>query len=475
MIPICLLACWLISNSKAYDIFYNFELETTAHLQPLPFNLQNPKTLETTSRSQNVYTKAQQPFEIVNEWRKLDFEYNTYEQRQKAIMNREFIVENNLPLGIDIYENRIFMTTPRWKDGVPASLGTIPFPPVEISPAIKPYPNWEAHSSVYTPDCSKLISVYRTYIDVCQRLWLIDAGIVNATIKLNQICLPKIVAYDLKTDQRLFSYELPSDQVKGDSLHSNIVVNVASDNCEDAYAYVTDVWRFGIVVYSLSKNRSWRVTNFNFYPNPVASDFQIYGLNFQWLDGVFGMSLSSPSIATMEQFLYFHPMASFKEFMVSTALLHDESIWLNQVQEVAKAFIEIGDRGPNSQSSTSGITRDGVMFFTQVHLDGIACWDTAKSYNTNNLQKFFYVKDNNDSLIQFPNDLKVDRNPAAQSVWIISNRLPIFLYSQLDYEDINFRILRANANDLIKDTICDPLQEATNFISPQGSNAHRCD
>ncbi|XP_037899125.1 protein yellow-like isoform X2 [Glossina fuscipes] len=307
----------------------------------------------------------------INRWKILV--YSTYD-------DCEFIVEQSLPLGIDIYQNRIFITTPRWKDGVPASLGTIPYPPSEISPALKPYPNWEAHSSSYTPDCDKLISVYRTYVDVCQRLWLIDSGIVNATMERNQICLPKIAVYDLTTDQKLFSYEFPSEHVKEDSLYTNIVVDVASDRCGDAYAYVTDVWRFGIVVYSLGKNRSWRVTNFNFFPNPAASDFQIYGLNFQWLDGVFGMSLSPSSLLGAERFLYFHPMASFKEFMVSTALLQDESVWPDKAQKVAKAFIEIGDRGPNSQSSTSGIARNGVMFFTQVHLDGIACWDTAKSY-----------------------------------------------------------------------------------------------
>uniref|UniRef100_A0A1B0ACG4 Bee-milk protein n=1 Tax=Glossina pallidipes TaxID=7398 RepID=A0A1B0ACG4_GLOPL len=462
MVLTCLIACWLISNSNAYDAFYSVVLETTPYLQPLSLNLQNVKTVDTALRSPKQYTKVQQLFEIVNEWRKLDFEYSTYEQRQQAIIKREFIVEHTLPLGIDIYQNRIFITTPRWKDGVPASLGTIPFPPSEISPALKPYPNWDAHSSSYTPDCGKLISVYRTYVDVCQRLWLIDSGIVNATGERNQICLPKIVVYDLTTDKKLFSYEFPSEHVKEDSLYTNIVVDVASDRCGDAYAYVTDVWRFGIVVYSLGKSRSWRVTNFNFFPNPAASDFQIYGLNFQWLDGVFGMSLSPSSLFRTERFLYFHPMASFKEFKVSTALLQDESVWPDKAQEVAKAFIEIGDRGPNSQSSTSGIARNGVMFFTQVHLDGIACWDTAKSYSRNNLQKLFYIKTNNESsslssLIQFPNDLKVDGNTDVQSVWVISNRLPVFLYSQLDYSDINFRILRANVSDLIKDTPCDPL------------------
>ncbi|XP_017126069.1 protein yellow isoform X2 [Drosophila elegans] len=418
-------------------------------VQPVSMKLEGYSyTTQPLSRTLN----SESQLEIVNEWKYLDFEYSTFVERQQAILNGDFVPKNNLPLGIDVYQNRLFVTTPRWKDGVPASLGTIPFPPKETSPAIKPYPNWEAHGNPNNPDCSKLISVYRTAVDRCHRLWLIDSGIVNATINLNQICPPKIVIYDLRTDKLLVRYNLETSQVKQDSLHSNIVVDIG-DHCDDAHAIVSDVWRFGLVVYSLSKNRSWRVTNYNFYPDPIASDFNVYGLNFQWLDGVFGMSISY-NRESLKRNLYFHPMASFKEFMVPMDLLLNESLWQNDVQENAKYFFAIGDRGINSQSSTSGITNNGVMFFTQVHQDNIGCWDTTKPYTRANLGNLLNLE-NDSNLIQFPNDLKVD-NREDQSVWIMSNRLPIFLYSKLDYGEVNFRILKADVNKIIRNSICDP-------------------
>ncbi|XP_055857826.1 protein yellow [Episyrphus balteatus] len=389
------------------------------------------------------------PFQVVNEWKYLDFEYPTFARRRSAIAKNEFIPENNLPLGIDVYGDRIFVTTPRWKDGVPASLSVLPFPSKELSPALQPYPNWEEHGDPYNPDCRKLMSVYRVSIDECSRMWLIDAGVVNATVSLNQICPPKILAYDLNTNKRILSYELPADQVKQESLHSNILVDVRNGKCEDAHVYVTDVWRFGIVVYSLAKNRSWRTTNYNFNPNPIASDFNVYGLNFQWLDGVFGLSLS-PLNELNDRILFFHPMASYKEFTVSTAILRDENNWPNKAQDVAKMFSSIGSRGRDGQSSTSGIDRNQVMFYTQVHRDAIGCWDTRKPYRQSNLGQIAA----NSSLIQFPNDLKVDRQ-VRQGVWVMSNRLPIYLYSKLDYSDVNFRILRANVEDAVAGTICD--------------------
>ncbi|GBP09318.1 Protein yellow, partial [Eumeta japonica] len=126
----------------------------------------------------------------------------------------KFVPENNLPLGVDFTKIEYLFTTPRWKDGVPASFGYLDYPPVERSPAIKPYPNWEAHGDPYNPDCTKLISVYRTFIDDCKRIWLIDSGIVNATVSLNQICPPKIVAYDLYSNELIVRYNFPASQIK---------------------------------------------------------------------------------------------------------------------------------------------------------------------------------------------------------------------------------------------------------------------
>ncbi|XP_030566601.1 protein yellow isoform X1 [Drosophila novamexicana] len=407
---------------------------------------------------QSAFKGTSPSFEIVHEWKYLDFEYPTFVERQLAIKNGDFVPRNNLPLGIDIYGSRLFITTPRWKDGVPASLVTVPYPTKEISPALKPYPSWQAHSSPNNPDCSKLISVYRTAVDAkCNRLWLIDSGIVNATISLNPICPPKIVAFDLDTDEMIVRYELPASQIKQDSLHSNIAVDIRNNDCQDAHAFVTDVWRFGIVVYSLAKHRSWRVTNYNFSPNPTAADFNIHGLNFQWLDGVFGMSLSQGPKRN-DRVLYFHPMASYKEFMVPIDILWNESLWINGTVDTSKLFISIGDRGFNGQSSTSGIARNGVMFFTQVHRDNIGCWDTTKPYARSNLGMLLDAN-KSPTLIQFPNDLKVDHEE-SQGVWVMSNRLPTYLYSQLDYGDINFRILKADVESIIADTICNPLYES---------------
>lgn len=413
-----------------------------------PFNTR--KTSQFRSIKSSVIDSNRKPFEIIYQWRLLDFQYPTIDDRQTAITNGEYIPQNNLPLGVDTYKNRLFVTMPRWKQGVPFSLGWLPLPAIEESPAIQPYPNWNSHTTTKEADCTKLMSVYRLFIDECQRLWVIDSGIVNATILPNQICPPKIVVFDLKTDEKLISFEIPAEQVRQDSLHTNIIVDIRDGKCDDAYAYVADVWRYGLIVFSLAGKKSWRTTNHFYLPNPTAADYNLHGLNFQWIDGIFGTTLS-PVDRFGDRLLFFHPMSSYAEFMVSTSVLRNETIWQNGGIGTANSFIQLGSRGINGQSSTSGLDRNSIMFFNLIQKDAVGCWDIRKPYLENNLG---IVEQNSTTLI-FPNDLKLDHEE-NQGLWILSNRLPVYLYSQLNFNDVNFRILRTSVRDAIEGTICDP-------------------
>lgn len=367
--------------------------------------------------------------------------------------------ENNLPLGIDRWRDRLFITTPRWKLGSPASLSTISLQDAGkvANPQLEPYPSINFHSLISNPDCSKLVSVYRTFVDECDRLWVIDAGVVETLTNFRQLCPPKIVIFDLENNYPIFSYELPPEQVKQDSLHSNIIVDVPKGKCENAYAYVTDVWRYGLVVFSFAQGRSWRTTSNLHYPNPFATDFNFNGINFQWTDGTFGLTLP-PQDTNGDRVLFFHPMASYTEFMVNTAVLKNESIWANGGTS-AKSFIPIGTRGKQGQSATVGTSKSGVQLYTLVQRAGVGCWDINKPYTTTNLG----LVEQDSEKLNFPNDLKVDR-ASPQHVWVMSNNLPTFLYSTLSPNQINFRILAANIEKAVAGTICDPNVPASNQI-----------
>lgn len=59
------------------------------------------------------------------QWKQIDFEYPSVAERQAAISSGNFIQENVIPVGLEVFQNRLFITLPRWKEGVPASLAYI--------------------------------------------------------------------------------------------------------------------------------------------------------------------------------------------------------------------------------------------------------------------------------------------------------------------------------------------------------------
>lgn len=78
-------------------------------------------------------------------WKQVDFEWESAEAKELALRSGAFVPENNLPLGIERWQNKLFVTVPRWKTGVAASLNYVDLDDTNESPLLKPYPSWENH------------------------------------------------------------------------------------------------------------------------------------------------------------------------------------------------------------------------------------------------------------------------------------------------------------------------------------------
>ncbi|XP_074031986.1 dopaminechrome tautomerase [Leptinotarsa decemlineata] len=439
----------LTNFSNVYDLGYQQKPRNPDHGRPdtfLPYllslGLAKPSFPDSSS---TIGSERTGPFTTWYSWKVLDFAYPSEYERDLAISKEEFIQKNNLPLGVEVFGDRLFLTMPKWKPGVPASLAVLPRVPKEQSPKLVPYPSWEWHQ---TDSCDGITSVFRIQADQCGRLWVLDSGQIDVTMEPKQVCPPKVLIFDLRTDLLLGKYVLPDEFIKQDSLYSNIVIDEREGDCLNVHAYLADVWRFGIVVFSLEKMRGWRVTDHLFFPEPLAAAYKVHHLEFEWTDGIFGMALSPVHQYDKDRLLYFHPMSSFREFSVKTSVLCNETGW----SEIKNAFSVVGQsRGKSGHVSTSQIDRRGVMFYNLVTRDSIGCWDLRKPYRRENLG---VVAKSSETLV-FPNDMKIDQN-RRQSVWVLTNRLPFYLYEGLDEDKVNFRVMSAFVDEAVQNTICDP-------------------
>lgn len=50
-------------------------------------------------------------------WTQLDFAFPSEELKQMALASGDYIPTNALPVGVEHWQNRLFVTVPRWRNG----------------------------------------------------------------------------------------------------------------------------------------------------------------------------------------------------------------------------------------------------------------------------------------------------------------------------------------------------------------------
>lgn len=135
----------------------------------------------------------------------------------------------------------------RWKSGVASSLNYINIDSKETNPKLIPYPSWQANSlhldgfstaesmggrtnapkatvvDSQLADNSSIISTFRIRVDECDRLWVMDTGLVDILGNPKQIAPPALVIFNLKTNKLIKRYTIPNAHIKDDTFFANVV------------------------------------------------------------------------------------------------------------------------------------------------------------------------------------------------------------------------------------------------------------
>lgn len=244
--------------------------------------------------------------------------------------------------------------------------------------ALIPYPSL-ANNMV--GDCDNgLNTVYRIKVDKCNRLWVLDVGTIGIGEDTRQVCPYSINIYDLTTNTRIKKYVLRDEDTNKNSFIANTLLD-EGDSCDDVHAYFSDELGYGLIVYSLKDDISWRFEHSFFFPDPLRGDFNIDGLNFQWGDeGIFGMSLG-PKLPDGTKSVFFSPLASHREFYVSNAILKDKS----KVEDSYHDFSFMEERSKNGHTTSRVIdVQSEVELFNLIDQNAIGCWNTKRRYTPAN-------------------------------------------------------------------------------------------
>lgn len=354
------------------------------------------------------------PLQQVAGWTYLNF---------AGIDPQTIIPENGVFTGFAYTPDRLFLSLPRSREGTPATLTWLPNDGrPSVNQPLNPYPDWSWQQG-HLDNCSGLVSVFRSRIDSCGRLWALDSGVLTP-LDGNPVraCPPRLVAFDLRTNLAVRSVTFPPQVLRDRSLLTTLVLDEDHNfpgNCDNMFIYVSDTSSPGMIVYDLARDATWRFEDRSLTPDPRQATYNIAGESFYLEDGVVGMTLSNLG---SERMLFYHPLARRSLFAVPTQALQNPDTPRLPV-------IQVGEK----TSQGAGIVSDatGELYFSPVSETAIASW----SPNTG-LQRILAV---DEQRLQFISDMTVD---PQGNLWMVSNRFQSFFQRTYNPRGINLRILR---------------------------------
>lgn len=162
-------------------------------------------------------------------WKQIEFEWPSEETQKTWLASKKYIPENNLPLGLERWNNKLFLTIPRWKPGVASALNYVNLDDTNQSPKFRPYPSWEDNdfdlpsNGTGLKKDSNIVSPFRVRADECDRLWVQDSGAADIFGDYDAVAPASVVIFDLKTDKLIRRFTIPEQMLKENSFIANVV------------------------------------------------------------------------------------------------------------------------------------------------------------------------------------------------------------------------------------------------------------
>ncbi|XP_043785343.1 protein yellow-like [Apis laboriosa] len=371
--------------------------------------------------------KCHEPFRVVFQWNTIDVMWPSEENKEYAISHGDYVPANNFIAGIKFWKGKMYLTIPRWKDGVPVTLGVTSAKPVNYitAPKLEAFPNWEMQK---IGDCSAFQMVQSMEIDPIGRMWVLDSGKMSPlSLEVKTTCPPRLVILDLeKNGEVLRIYEFPTNVAHHGTAHLNDIV---LDHEDGGMAYITDSDRNdpGIIVYSLRNNTSWKVRHDSMKAKHEAVKFMISKTPINIPVPIDGIALSPAS--SNDRQIYYSPLSSFYLYSIPTSVLK------NNESNVDSYVKELGRK--NSQTDGMMMSAKGVLYFGLLADDAVAMWDTKQSISFTTGQR---VISRDHERMQWPDTFAFDEDG---NFYCVTNSLQNILENRVNVSIPNYRVVRS--------------------------------
>ncbi|RZF34582.1 hypothetical protein LSTR_LSTR015742 [Laodelphax striatellus] len=191
---------------------------------------------------------AMQDLTLMMSWKNIQWSEEQTENHTTNAYGEAYNESAIIPTRMQIWRTQVFLTFPRYRPGIPFSLGYVLLNSTNrFDTEIYPFPSWLEHSS--KDSYASIVNAVDIYLDHNNlMLWVLDTGEINSLVKPSRIAPPRIFGIHI-TDRKVIKVIDLSDMVCAGKSRLQFVVADASGAGSDTNLFVSDAGTRSLIVY----------------------------------------------------------------------------------------------------------------------------------------------------------------------------------------------------------------------------------
>lgn len=358
---------------------------------------------------------------VLYEATNLKFQWDSKEQENQAKESGAYKPENCAAAGVKMYKDNLYLTIPRWKSGVPATLVKVgrdnvllPFPSADFQDTKK----------------GGFGYVQSMEIDSKGRMWVLDTARQNIFEEHPIDATPRLVILDLNSltpHIPVHIFQFPADVA---SPSTSFINDIMVDDKNDI-AYISEAGSGtdgAILVYKLNTNTASRVTHHSMKFNNDLH-YSVDGIDMN----EFKIPIDGIALSPDGSRVYYNALLGNRLYSVATSALLEGTI----------TDAEVADHGEKVPSDGLAFADNGKLYFGSLPGHSVLEWVPGTPLDE---AKIVYE---NVVTMKWPDTFGFD---GKGNLLVLSNRLHQFVKGTMDWAgDANFRVvaIAINANSYV--------------------------
>ncbi|CAH1972072.1 unnamed protein product [Acanthoscelides obtectus] len=301
-----------------------------------------------------------------------------------------YIPRHIIATRMQIWKDEAYVALPRYKHGVPFTLGKFSLKQKGCRPQIQPFPTcWAMQEE---GNCDSLQNVVDISIDTQNQLWALDTGIVNTLQQPILRCCPKLVGFNLLTSMTVKIINL-KPYVVPESRLQHVIVDYTKEGI--AFAYIADGGSGAIIVINLVLGTGFRIV----LPKAITDHCQ--------KDVLYIQLARKPS----GNVLYFSYLSSGRLFSIKADFL--------QKGLATGTVVDVGAKPQCTGLVLLGTDNGAALIFRYKGESDIYIWNTETHFKPDNF-----------ILVQKGDDCRLATQVVAgykKLMWVIESNFPDFV------------------------------------------------